>query len=198
MPRSATGPSTDVKKGTLPFSQVYQGCRAVSAIAGKRVASPFSRGFTLLEILVVVLIIGVVLGIATLAIRDNPEQRLETEGQRFAALLRLAAQEAVLQSREVAVVFERNGYHFLVLEEGEWIQPEDKVFHPRALPDGMEFDLVIEGERLEFGSQRRRDPRIFVLSGGEMTPFELGIRFGDRSAVYRIRGDIGGRLALGV
>lgn len=161
-------------------------------------ACPLSRGFTLLEILVVVLIIGVVLTIATLAIRDNPGQRLETEGQRFAALLRLAAQEAVLQSREVAIVFERRGYHFQILEDGAWTEPEDNVFRPRTLPDGMEFDLVIEGERLEFGSERRQDPRIFLLSGGEMTPFELDIRFGDRSAAYRIRGDFGGRLALGI
>lgn len=157
-----------------------------------------SRGFTLLEILVVVLIIGIVVGVATLAIRDNPAQRVETEGQRFAALLRLASQEAVLQSREVAIVFERHGYHFLVFDEGEWIPPDDDVFRARALPDGMELEIVIEGERLEFGAQRRQDPRIFLLSGGEMTPFELDIRFDDRRASYRIRGDFGGRLALGV
>jgi general secretion pathway protein H len=161
-------------------------------------AAPPGSGFTLLEILVVVLIIGVILTFATLAVRDNPEQRLQTEGQRFAALLRLAAQEAVLQSREIAIVFERNGYHFLVLENGEWTQHDDDVFRPRTLPGDMEFNLVIEGEQLEFGSQRRQDPRIYLLSGGEMTPFELDLRYHDRSAVYRIRGDIGGRLALDV
>lgn len=163
-----------------------------------RYTGPYSRGFTLLEILVVVLIIGILVSLATLAIRDNPEQRLQTEGQRFAALLRLAAQEAVLQSREAAVVFERGGYHFLVLENGEWAQAEDQVFRPRDLPDGMEFEIVIEGEKLDFGSQRRREPRVYLLSGGEMTPFELDLRSSDRSAVYRIRGDIGGRLELGV
>ena len=179
MPRSATGTSTEARRVTpRPTWRV--------------------RGFTLLEILVVVLIIGVVLTIATLAVRDNPGQRLETEGQRFAALTRLAAQEAVLQSREVAIVFERRGYHFLFLEDGEWVESEDNVFRARALPDGMEIDLLIEGERLEFGSERRQDPRIFLLSGGEMTPFELAIRFDDRSAAYRIRGDIGGRLALDI
>ncbi len=144
------------------------------------------------------LIIGVILSVATLAIRDSPEQRLQTEGQRFAALLRLAAQEAVLQSREIAIVFERNGYQFQVLESDGWVQPDDNVFRARTLPDDMEFDLIIEGERLDFSSRQRREPRIFLLSGGEMTPFELDLRYFDGSAVYRLRGDIGGKLALGV
>lgn len=145
------------------------------------------------------LIIGVILSIATLAIRDKPEQRLQTEGERFAALLRLAAQEAVLQSREIAIVFEHNGYQFQVLENDGWAQSDDSVFRARTLPDDMEFELYIEGERVAFGDeQRQRDPRILLLSGGEMTPFELDIRFQDRDEVYRIRGDIGGKLALGV
>ncbi len=165
--------------------------------AQNRLARRCSRGFTLLEILVVVLIISIVAGLATLAIRENPERRLETEVQRIAALLRLASQEAVLQSRETAIEFESNGYRFLVLENGEWLQADDNVFRPRTLPDDMEFEIVIEGERLDFGAQRRRDPRVYLLSGGEMTPFELDLRFEDRSAVYRMRGDIGGRLTHG-
>jgi type II secretion system protein H len=143
--------------------------------AQNREARRFTRGFTLLEILVVVLIISIVAGLATLAIRDNPERRLETEAQRIAALLRLASQEAVLQSRETAIEFESNGYRFLVLENGEWLQADDKVFRPRTLPDDMEFEIVIEGERLDFGSQaparsahlsavRRRDDAIRARS----------------------------------
>lgn len=155
-------------------------------------------GFTLLEVLIVVLITGIVLSLATLAIRDNPERRLRTEAQRFAALVTLAAQEAVLQSREVAVELQRDGYRFLILDDGEWVEPADNVFRQRSLPEGMELSVTVEGE--DPATQQRgtrRDPRIYVLSGGEMTPFELSVRQTDRGAAYRVRGDAGGRLALG-
>lgn len=168
-----------------------------AALLAGRVHARRTRGFTLLEILVVVLIVGIMLGLALLAIRDNPEQRLQTEVQRFSALLQLAAQEAVLQSREVAIVIERNGYHFLLLEAGEWVQSEDQVFRQRNLPDDMEFEIAIEGQRLDFSTDRQREPRIYLLSGGEMTPFELSVMYLDRRAVYRVRGDYSGRLVFG-
>lgn len=151
----------------------------------------------------VVLIIGIVLSFATLAIRDNPEQRLQTEAERFAALLRLASQEAVLQSREVAVVFESNGYHFEVLDQGQWVQSADNVFRPRTLPDGIRLEVEIEGDRLgltvgrDDESRRGREPRIFLLSGGEMTPFVLEFGDDNRNIIYRVEGDFGGRLTLG-
>lgn len=172
-------------------------------LATGRPPAPETRrpgGFTLLEVLVVVLIIGVVLGLAVISIRDDPGQRVQTEARRFAALATLASQEAVLQSREIAVELERTGYRFLMLQDGEWLPPGDDVFRARTLPEDMELSVSIEGETA--GQQRqqqgttRRDPRIYMLSGGEMTPFELSIRHIDRDAVHRVRGDAGGRIEL--
>jgi general secretion pathway protein H len=53
-----------------------------------------SRGFTLVELLVVVALIGIVSGLATLALRDPNANRLEQEGARLAALLESARAEA--------------------------------------------------------------------------------------------------------
>ncbi len=154
-------------------------------------------GFTLLEVLIVVLIIGIVLGLAVVSIRDDPAQRTQTEIRRFAALTTLAAQEAVLQSREIAIELQRNGYRFLTLQDGEWVDPADNVFRARELPEDMELSVRIEGVDTARGAGMQRDPRIYLLSGGEMTPFELTIRQRDRKVTRSLSGDAGGRLELG-
>jgi general secretion pathway protein H len=158
------------------------------------------RGFTLLEILVVVLIIGIVVSLATLAIHDDPAQRARTEVERFGALVTLASQEAVLQSREIAVEFATDGYKFLEFEDGNWSEPKDDMFRARTLPQDMELQISIDGEQVKFESDKdmkgREPPRIYLLSGGEMTPFELTVRNVTGTGSYRVRGDLGGKLAF--
>lgn len=154
----------------------------------------------MLEVLVVVLIIGIVIGIATLTFSRDPGDRLQTEAQRFAALLTLAAQESVLQAREYAVVFDDHGYGFLTLDgDGKWVRVEDRMFRARELPDEFHLDIAIEGEQVDLSQGKKEDvaPRIYLLSSGEMTPFELTLRHEQSDAVYRVRGDIGGKIDLG-
>ncbi|MDX9739846.1 MAG: type II secretion system minor pseudopilin GspH [Gammaproteobacteria bacterium] len=155
-------------------------------------------GFTLLEVLIVVLIVGIVSGLAVIAVRDDPGERVATEAQRLSALLTLASQESVLQSRELAVEFGRDGYRFLVLEEDGWTEHDDPVFRARTLPDNITLQPVIEGDDVARRAARgRREPRIYLLSGGEMTPFAITFRHAGREDVrYVLSGDAAGRIAL--
>ncbi|HEX6364163.1 MAG TPA: prepilin-type N-terminal cleavage/methylation domain-containing protein [Albitalea sp.] len=53
-----------------------------------------ARGFTLVELLIVVALIGIVSGLASLALRDPTANRLDQEAARLAALLESARAEA--------------------------------------------------------------------------------------------------------
>ncbi|CAA6808108.1 MAG: Unknown protein [uncultured Thiotrichaceae bacterium] len=138
------------------------------------------RGFTLLELLIVMVIIGVIVGAATLSIPHNKTSQIEKEAQRFQALLKLARDEAVFQSRSVGVLFEESGYQFMLSgeEQGQWVALSDKQLRPRVLPEGFSFRVDVQGQMVSFedaDSEERLVPHVFVLSTGEITPFNVTI-----------------------
>ena len=67
-----------------------------------RQAPRHARGFTLLELLVVVVIIGIVLGVVAVNATPNPRSQLNDDAQKMARLIELGQEEAQLTSRPVA------------------------------------------------------------------------------------------------
>lgn len=160
-------------------------------------------GFTLLEVLVVLLIIGVVISFAALSI-GRADNAVEEEAERLAALIRLGSEEAVLQGRELAIEFNTDGYRFLAFDGEQWLAiVDDELLRPRTLPFDVAVDLAIEGEPLQLQAEtdaedgeRRTPPRIFLLSSGEMSPFELVVHKSGAGGGYRINGGSRGELLL--
>ena len=77
-----------------------------------------SAGFTLLELMVVLVLIGIIISFAVLSLGgDKISELMEQETRRLATLLELAADEAVLRGEELAVNFTDDGYEFLLLQE---------------------------------------------------------------------------------
>lgn len=161
-----------------------------------------TRGFTLLELLVVLFIIGITLSFATLSIGDRGrEQIIEQEAQRLAGRLNLAGQESVLQAQEIALEISDDGYQFVVLEKDEWrTLADDEILRPHRLPGEIRLKLNIEGEAIALDDKKNtgkpeQAPRIYLFSSGEMTPFEL--IFDDESGSdYRITGAANGKLKV--
>lgn len=156
-----------------------------------------TRGFTLLEILVVVLIIGITLGMVVLAVRPNPEHRLTEEAQRFAALVKLLGDEAIVRSTEMAIEVAPHSYRFLTLTADGWQPYEDDVFKTHELPKTMDLDLSLDGQAIRFGSDDdQAEPRIYVLSSGERTAFEVTFRSTDAAGdAVQVSGDVTGKLS---
>jgi len=67
-------------------------------------------GFTLLEMLVTLFVIGLVAGWAVLSIHTTSP--LEQESKKLFALLQLLKEESVLQHKNLGISFEDNSYRF--------------------------------------------------------------------------------------
>lgn len=155
---------------------------------------PAARGFSLIEILVVVFIVGVVASIALLSVGlAGDDRELDTEARRFAALMQLAQDEAVLQGREFGLEVMQDGYRFVEYDPfvSQWAELfGDDIFRQRSLPEGTGFELYLEGQRIALEPEPARidepdddrgrpvasyEPHVFVLSSGDTSPFELRI-----------------------
>jgi general secretion pathway protein H len=131
-----------------------------------------SSGFSLLELLVVVFIIGILATMMTLSIgTTGGDRELEQELDRLQALIDLAAEEAVLQGQEMGIRFYPTRYEFSTetwetteAEESEtavarWsLVSGDALFKPRDLGEDFIIELEIDGRAvvLESYSEPKR------------------------------------------
>jgi general secretion pathway protein H len=132
-------------------------------------------GFTLVELMVVMVIIGLTLGLAALNAVPSPRQDLQKEAQRIALLLQLARDEAIVRNR--LVTFEANGerYHFLVRNETRWDPlPGDDLLRERAFknaPLQLLLDPPSAGAsnplRITFGREPVDKPFVLTLVAGD-------------------------------
>lgn len=151
-----------------------------------------ARGFTLIEVLMVVLLVGIIAGIIVLAANpSSPERSIATEMDRMASIISLALDEAQAENRELGLKVLAKGYGFVAFDEAQQIwQPylADDSFRPRELPEGIRLRIVRDSQvklpRLPppAGSKpaenaaaeaARWEPDVLFLSSGEATPVLL-------------------------
>jgi general secretion pathway protein H len=162
-------------------------------------------GFTLIELMVVLVIIGIMLSSVVISIRtDKIDEHMETEMLRIQALLKLAREEAVMQDEDIALKVTPDGYSFEILSDKGW-QPitDDKIFRERKVVDGTELALKVDNLEIKFGQQQEKvgedkipPPRIFILSSGEIMPFELILRTLDQSVQFSLKAEQDGVVKL--
>lgn len=133
-----------------------------------------AAGFTLIELMVTLVLIGIVVTFGVLSIGDPLGEEVETEARRLTALTQLASEEAVLQSREMGIRFESKGYRFFALGAGGWQPLEgDDILRYRELPEQIEMELYLEGLPVDLDVEPDAPPQVFLHSSGERSPFEV-------------------------
>lgn len=134
-----------------------------------------TRGFSLVEILVVVLIIALMTGVAVLSLSLNSTHPVRDRAEHLAQLLRLAGEEASMQGENLALGFWQRGWHFYVLRAGTAWQPldGDELLKSETLPEGYALTLILQGQQVQLEAQDKTKPQVFLLASGEMEPFEL-------------------------
>lgn len=166
-----------------------------------------SNGFSLIEILVVIVIIGIITGIALLSLGIlGDDRQLHTEARRLTSLIEVAQDEAMMQGREFGVEFMNDSYRFVEYDPfiNQWAElAGDEMMRLRELPDDVEFILTLEGQRVLLDNDPARfedpeetsnrdltetyAPHVYIFSSGDMTPFDLAIthRYNDQTVAMK-------------
>ena len=96
-----------------------------------------TRGFTLLELLVVMVIAGIILGMVSFKAMPDDKQVLQQDVQRIALLLQLARDEAIVRNSPVAFEADANQYRFLIREKQIWqVLQQDDLLRERNFKRG--------------------------------------------------------------
>lgn len=143
---------------------------------------PCSHGFSLIELLVVVTIIGIFAGAAVLSLGIlGSDRELEREAFRFRSLVDLLVEEAVMESRDYGLMFSESGYRFYIYDYQQliWLDPiGDSFLAEYQLREPLTMALSLEDREvvLEAGFDPELledpEPQVLILASGEITPFE--------------------------
>jgi general secretion pathway protein H len=134
------------------------------------------RGFTLLELLVVLAIMAIATAGATLALRDPDRQALQREGERLAALLESGRAWSRSNGQALKWRAEPGGFRFVGRQAQEpaqpWLRPEVVVEWPRG---NAQRELVLGPEPILAAQSlvlRLRNQRLNLATDG-LQPFAV-------------------------
>ncbi len=142
-----------------------------------------ARGFTLVEILIVVVIIAVLSAgfLLSVSLAGGSDPDLTKESQRLFDLLNYAREQSELQTREYGVILQDDSYEFVSYDvhRGVWRSVfEDDVLRLRKLPDGLDLKLVLETKPVVLkkpADAKDKTPQLMIFSSGDLTQFELTV-----------------------
>jgi general secretion pathway protein H len=157
-------------------------------------------GFTLLELLVVLVVVGVMVSMAVLSFGVlGRDREAEEEARRFWTVLQQAREEAELRAEDIGVYVSTSAYEYLRFDprRNEWLLIDsDELFSQRELPEGLRFRLWLESrevvlnpslpDRGDKDENDRAPPHVLVLSSGEIMPFQLEIERESEPALWRV------------
>jgi general secretion pathway protein H len=155
------------------------------------------QGFTLLEIMLVLLLIGMLSVGVVMTLPDSftSEQEPQWQAQRFRTLMQLAEDEALISGQELGLVLAEDGYQFAFYDyqTKKWLPVMNKQIQDKVvLPETMTLSYTLAGALWEELDSEKQDdfiedddlvtiegeeevvdlqPQVYVMASGEVTPF---------------------------
>ena len=157
-----------------------------------------AKGFTLIELLVVIVLLGIVTSFAVLSMgTGSAEREMVDEAKRLHGLLKLVQEESIIQAKEIAMEINKNEFRFLEYKEKKWTPLEGKVFRARKINKALDFKVETDKKAVLFKAKKEQLLRLYFLSSGEQTPFEIKVNIKDTAKpYYQLVGYFNGKVEL--
>jgi general secretion pathway protein H len=165
-----------------------------------------SKGFTLVEILVVIVIMAVVISLAVLSVGvTGRDSQLDEESRRIEGLVGLLHERALLEGRDFGLRIEPKAYEFVVYDprHDRWVMlDQEREFRHRDLPNGITFQLQLDSQTVvikpidrELAGRLPPNPQVAIAASGEGTPFRLTLLRDGTQAKASVDGDALGKVS---
>ncbi len=165
-----------------------------------------SKGFTLVEVLIVMLIITVVISLTVLSVTSTGrDSQLDEESRRIEGLVGLLHERALLEGRDFGLRIEPTAYEFVVYDTRRnlWLMlDQEREFRHRELPKGVTFQLQLDSQTVVIKPVDRNlssgpppNPQIAIAASGEGTPFRLILVRDATQAKTAVDGDALGKIS---
>jgi type II secretion system protein H len=148
-------------------------------------------------LLVVVLVLGIAVTVASAKLFQTDGEKLQLESERLMATLQFARDEAAFGGRIVAVSISANEIRFLerdLADPSRWNPSTVAELQTRTLPDSYAAELRV-GSAANQKSAADTQTHIVFLPIGVAAPFELTLQ--SPAGARHISGDALGNLKLG-
>ncbi len=140
------------------------------------------RGFTLVEVIVVILVISLLLGAVVLPLGNFKERwLLKHEAEVLHGKLQALRAEAVMRHLQLGFFVSQRGYRFVVLDtaHGGWVDFNKAPFEPTLLPESV-------GLSTEPAPDAPSGPPVIFYSTGEMNLPIIRLHAADAAAMQAV------------
>ncbi|MBQ4834166.1 prepilin-type N-terminal cleavage/methylation domain-containing protein [Pseudoalteromonas sp. MMG010] len=169
-------------------------------------------GFSLIEILVVLVIIAFATKMVVYSLDGGAEDELDAQALRLHTTINLASEFAVLNQVELGFMVEDDVFEFLVFDGEKWVTlNREELFAPLKLDERIKLTLNLDElpwaqdnlleqsnwRELMSGSdddslldlKKTKIPQVLILSSSEVSAFQLVLELKDeREPIYFIEG----------
>lgn len=172
----------------------------------KRTPFGIKKGFTLLELLVVIVIIGI--ASTLIVIKSGPlflsHRSTLTTAKEITALLELAKRQAIFTMSTLGVRFSATNYTFYKFDEihlSGWqpLEKYDDFWRPQPIADKVIINLQSQANSdLAWLNKGAFAPQIIITPNGDITPFKLTLHTAGKNDDIIITNDDSGRISYHV
>ncbi len=132
-------------------------------------------GFTLIEILVVVVIVSIltVMGVQMIS-SGSVERNLQQHGRILQSSIEYSCDQAVLQNIPYGLMVSQMAYGFSIFTNQVWQEViYQEVSLDKILVDGSQISLSLDGQTVVLEEELVSVPQIVCNTSGEISPFNL-------------------------
>jgi len=165
------------------------------------------KGFTLIELMIVMVIIGFMVSLTVVSLGNNPQKLVDKEAKRLQLIMSMAADSAMIEGFEFGFAYSNNkdtsGYQLLQFnaDDFSWNEIEQGPLSFYKIDENISIELQLSSDGQSEEVQQRLNqlkrlnnqvnitPSILLLSSGEITPFVITLIYGEDVASTTIESD---------